>query len=224
MTRPLLRTATAADQPAISAIYAHHVLHGLASVGTDPPTLAEMTRRFESITGAWYPYLVAVQEGVVLGYACAGPHRMRPAYRFTIEDPVYAAPAAARRGIGRALVMRLVAECEECGCRQMLAVIGDSDNHASIGLHRACGFTLKCTLGAVGFKRGRWIDSVIMQRGLARAIEACQPIARRDGQYGVMPIGHRLRWSRAPSQPLLRCRSKAPGTIAYRWLHGICRR
>jgi phosphinothricin acetyltransferase len=166
MTHPMLRAAAATDLPAITAIYAHHVLHGLASFETEAPPLAEMTRRFEAIVGAGYPYLVAVQEGTVLGYAYANHYRTRPAYRFTVEDSIYVAPDAVGRGIGRALLARLVAECEARGYRQMLAVIGDSENTASIAVHRACGFTHKAVLDAVGFKFGRWVDSVLMQRAL----------------------------------------------------------
>jgi phosphinothricin acetyltransferase len=166
MTPPLLRPATPADLPAITAIYAHHVQTGLASFETDAPTLAEMTQRHATITGAGYPYLVAELDGAVLGYAYASAYRTRPAYRFTVEDSIYIAPAAVGRGIGRALLARLIVECEQRGDRQMLALIGDSANTASIALHRACGFTHKCTLDAVGFKFGRWVDSVIMQRQL----------------------------------------------------------
>jgi L-amino acid N-acyltransferase YncA len=172
MPHPLLRAATAADLPAITAIYGHHVRHGLASFETEPPALAEMTQRFASITGGGYPYLVAVQEGTVLGYAYASPYRTRPAYRFTVEDSIYVAPAAVGRGIGRALLARLVAECEQRGYRQMLAVIGDSANTASIAVHRACGFTQKAVLDAVGFKFGRWVDSVLMQRALGAGQQA----------------------------------------------------
>jgi phosphinothricin acetyltransferase len=169
MTHPMLRAATAADLPAITAIYAHHVRTGLASFETEAPSLAEMTRRFATISGGGYPYLVAVQEGVVLGYACASAYRTRPAYRFTVEDSIYVATDAVGRGIGRALLARLVAECEQRGYRQMLAVIGDSANQASIALHRACGFAQKAVLDAVGFKFGRWVDSVIMQRALGQS-------------------------------------------------------
>lgn len=166
MPHPMLRAATAADLPAITAIYAHHVLHGLASFETEPPPLAEMTQRFGAITAGGHPYLVAVEEGTVLGYAYASHYRTRPAYRFTVEDSIYVAPEAVGRGIGRALLARLIVECEQRGHRQMLAVIGDSANAASIALHRACGFTQKAVLDAVGFKFGRWVDSVIMQRAL----------------------------------------------------------
>jgi phosphinothricin acetyltransferase len=165
----MLRAAAATDLPAITAIYAHHVRTGLASFETEAPSLAEMTQRFGAITGGGYPYLVAVQESAVLGYAYASAYRTRPAYRFTVEDSIYVTPEAVGRGIGRALLARLVAECEQRGHRQMLAVIGDSANEASIAVHRACGFTLKAVLDAVGFKFGRWVDSVLMQRPLGES-------------------------------------------------------
>jgi phosphinothricin acetyltransferase len=162
----MLRPATEADLPAITAIYAHHVLHGLASFELDPPALDEMTRRFVSIRAGGFPYLVAVEGGALRGYAYASHYRTRPAYRFTVEDSIYVAPDVAGRGIGRALLARLIADCERRGFRQLLAVIGDSANAASIGLHRACGFSHCGTLQSVGFKFGRWVDSVIMQRAL----------------------------------------------------------
>ncbi len=161
-----LRPATPADLPAISAIYAHHVRTGLASFETEPPSVLELTRRFEAITDGGYPYLVAHAEGGVVGYAYANVYRTRPAYRFTVEDSIYIAPQAVGRGIGRALLARLVSECEARGYRQMLAVIGDCANLASIVVHQRCGFTQKCVLDAVGFKFGRWVDSVLMQRPL----------------------------------------------------------
>ncbi len=167
----VLRPALAADLPAITAIYAHHVQHGLASFETEAPSLAEMTQRFDAITGNGYPYLAAVDDdgaGRLLGYAYASYYRTRPAYRFTVEDSIYVAADAVGRGVGRALLTRLIDECEQRGYRQMLAVIGDSANAASIGVHRACGFAHKCVLDAVGFKFGRWVDSVLMQRPLGR--------------------------------------------------------
>jgi L-amino acid N-acyltransferase YncA len=166
MTPPILRPATAADLPAITAIYAHHVTTGLASFETDAPTLEEMTRRFDAICAGGFPYLVAAQDGALLGYAYASHYRTRPAYRFTVEDSIYVAPQAAGRGVGRALLTQLIVACERRGDRQMLAVIGDSANTASIALHRTCGFMPKTVLDAVGFKFGRWVDSVIMQRAL----------------------------------------------------------
>ena len=163
----LVRPASAADVGAIQAIYAHHVLHGLASFEVDPPSRDEMRRRFEAITGAGYPYFVAADaDGTVLGFAYASAYRTRPAYRHTVEDSVYVAAPAMGRGIGRQLLRRLIAESEALGYRQMLAVIGDSANAASVGLHRACGFAQVGTLRSVGFKFGRWVDSVLMQRAL----------------------------------------------------------
>lgn len=166
-----LRAATPADIPAIRAIYTHHVLHGLASFEIEPPSAAEMRSRFESITGGGYPYLVAADdegEGV-LGYAYASVYRTRPGYRYTVEDSVYVSPARVGQGVGRRLLARLIDESERRGYRQMLAVIGDSANVASIELHRACGFAPAGTLRSVGFKFGRWVDSVLMQRGLGES-------------------------------------------------------
>lgn len=165
----LLRPASDADIAAIQAIYAHHVLHGLASFELEPPTVDEMRGRFAAITSAGYPYLVAAEGGEIFGYAYAGAYRSRPAYRYTVEDSVYVAATAVGRGIGRRLLTQLIDDCERRGYRQMLAVIGDCANAASIELHRACGFAASGTLRAVGFKFGRWVDSVIMQRGLAQA-------------------------------------------------------
>jgi len=173
-----LRAAIAADLPAIQAIYAHHVLTGLASFETEAPTLAEMTRRFESITGAGYPYLVAEHDGQVMGYAYANVYRTRPAYRFTVENSIYVVANAVGRGVGRALLTRLIDDCAARGYRQMLAVIGDSGNAASIGLHRACGFEMKAVLDAVGFKFGRWVDSVLMQRALGPGAQTPPPAGR----------------------------------------------
>lgn len=164
-----VRPATPADIAAIRAIYAHHVLHGLASFEIDPPSVAEMGDRFESIAGGGYPYLIAADRDTVLGYAYASAYRTRPGYRYTVEDSVYVAPARTGRGIGRLLLSRLIDECEGRGYRQMLAVIGDSANAASIELHRRCGFTAVGTLRSVGLKFGRWIDSVIMQRQLGES-------------------------------------------------------
>jgi phosphinothricin acetyltransferase len=161
-----VRDATAEDMPAIQAIYAHHVRCGLASFEVEPPSVEEMRRRFEGVVGAGCPYLVADEAQRVVGYAYASAYRARPGYRFTVEDSVYVASDAAGRGNGRRLLARLVEDCERLGYRQMLAVIGDSANAASIQLHRACGFTHCGTLRAVGFKLGRWVDSVLMQRPL----------------------------------------------------------
>jgi phosphinothricin acetyltransferase len=163
-----IRSAQSSDIPAITRIYAHAVLHGTASFELDPPDETEMARRQRALIDGGHPYLVAEADGAVLGYAYAGPYRARPAYRWSVEDSVYIAPEAHRRGIGRALLEGLIAESECRGFRQMIAVIGDSMQIPSIELHRALGFRLVGTLTAVGFKRGRWLDTVLMQRPLGR--------------------------------------------------------
>lgn len=166
MSELQIRDATEADVPAIRAIYAHHVLHGTASFEETPPDEAEMLSRFHALVGRGYPYRVAVRGGEIAGYAYAGPYRPRPAYRYTVENSVYLHPDMHRQGIGRRLLEDLIAECEARDYRLMLAVIGDSAHDASIGLHQACGFTPVGTIRSVGFKFGRWLDSVLMQRPL----------------------------------------------------------
>ncbi|MFZ2871822.1 GNAT family N-acetyltransferase [Zavarzinia sp.] len=167
MTRFALRPAVAGDVGAIAAIYAHHVEHGFGSFEERPPDPAEMTQRFEAISGAGFPYLVAeADDGRILGYAYAGPYRPRSAYRHTVEDSVYVLPAAVGRGVGRALLAGLIEEARARGFRQMIAVIGDSDNAGSIALHRALGFSPQGVLRHVGLKKGRWLDSVLMQLSL----------------------------------------------------------
>lgn len=161
-----IRPATASDLPAITAIYAHAVKNGTASFELDPPDDAEMARRYGALVSAGYPFLVAGREGAALGYAYAGPYRSRPAYRHTVESSVYVAPAAHRQGLGRALLRALIVECEARGYRQMIAVIGGSDHAPSIRLHEGEGFALAGTLQNVGYKHGRWLDSVLMQRSL----------------------------------------------------------
>jgi L-amino acid N-acyltransferase YncA len=161
-----IRVATEADLPAIQAIYAHHVLHGLASFEEVPPSVEEMRSRRATVLELGLPYLAAELDGRVVGYAYANMYRARPAYRYTIEDSVYIADGLGGRGIGTGLLSELVARCEAGPWRQMLAVIGDSANVASISLHRACGFSVVGTLPSVGFKFGRWVDSVLMQRPL----------------------------------------------------------
>jgi L-amino acid N-acyltransferase YncA len=161
-----IRPATASDLPAITAIYAHAVKNGTASFELDPPDEAEMARRHAALVAGGYPYLVAGREGAALGYAYAGPYRSRPAYRHTVENSVYVAPAAHRQGLGRALLKALIVECEARGYRQMIAVIGGSDHAPSIRLHEAEGFALVGTLESVGYKLGHWRDTVLMQRSL----------------------------------------------------------
>lgn len=162
-----LRDARADDFAAIQSIYGHHVLHGLGTFETEPPDAHEMHARHSQITAAGFPYLVATDGTEVIGYAYANHFRTRAAYRFTVEDSIYVAPYAMGRGVGRALLMELIARCSARGLQQMLAVIGDSGNAASIGLHRACGFGDVGTMKAVGRKFDRWVDVVIMQRALA---------------------------------------------------------
>ncbi|WP_374377441.1 N-acetyltransferase family protein [Dongia sp.] len=171
-----IRAAEAADLPAIARIYARHVQEGLASFEETPPDLGEMTRRWQAIVAAGLPYLVASADqgdgqGQIAGYAYAGPYRPRSAYRFTVEDSIYLDPAFAGRGIGRALLGRVLEACEAAGKRQVIAVIGDSANAASIGLHRALGFEMTGTFHAIGFKFGRWVDSVLMQRALGKGAD-----------------------------------------------------
>ena len=164
------------DMPAIEAIYAHHVLHGLASFEEVPPSLDELRRRRRDILDKSLPYLVAVDEsGTVVGYAYAGPYRPRSAYRFTLEDSVYVRPGLVGRGIGRALLRELIERCAAAGYRQMVAVIGDTGNAASIGMHAAVGFRQAGVLRSIGFKLGRWVDGVLMQRALGPGDETLPP-------------------------------------------------
>lgn len=163
----LIRPATPADIPAITAIYAHAVRHGTASFELEPPSEAEMARRQKSLLDDGFPYLVAENSEGIAGYAYAGLYRTRPAYRWSLEDSVYVSPAAHRRGVGRLLLQQLILESEERGFRQMIAVIGDSTLQTpSIELHRALGFRMVGVLENVGYKFGRWLDSVLMQREL----------------------------------------------------------
>jgi L-amino acid N-acyltransferase YncA len=166
MSSAEIRAATAADLPAITEIYEHAVRYGTATFELIPPDLAEMTRRFGALIDGGFPYLVAALDGRVIGYAYASAYRPRPAYRFTVENSVYLQPAIHRRGIGLQLLLRLIAESERRGYRQMIAVIGDSANAGSIGLHARCGFQMIGTHPDVGFKFGRWLDTVMMQRAL----------------------------------------------------------
>ena len=147
-------------------IYAHHVREGLASFEEAPPALEEMRSRYEAVTACGLPYLVADLGGSIAGYGYCGPHRPRSAYRYTLEDSVYVRHDMAGRGVGGALLGALIGRCEALGYRQLIAVIGDSAHSASIGLHASFGFLRVGTLRSVGYKHGRWVDSVIMQRPL----------------------------------------------------------
>ena len=166
MSSPEIRPAAAADLSAITDIYEHAVRYGTATFELVPPDLTEMTRRFGVLLDGGFPYLVAALEGRVVGYAYAGAYRPRPAYRFTVENSVYLQPAIHRRGIGLQLLQRLITESEQRGYRQMIAVVGDSANAGSIGVHTKCGFQMIGTHPDVGFKFGRWLDTVMMQRAL----------------------------------------------------------
>ena len=161
-----VRPAVLADIPAITRIYAHAVDHGTASFELTAPDEGEMTRRFNELTTGGFPYLVAVIDGAVVGYAYAGPYRARPAYRFTVENSVYVAHDSHRRGVGKALLEALIEASTEKGFRLMVAVIGDSNQVASIGLHEAAGFKHAGVFENIGYKFDRWLDSVLMQRAL----------------------------------------------------------
>jgi L-amino acid N-acyltransferase YncA len=162
----LIRPSTDDDLAALVAIYAHHVDHGTGTFETERPDRTEMARRRADVLAKGLPWLVAEDAGAVLGYAYANHFRPRLAYRFCLEDSIYLAPGATGRGIGKLLLAELVARCEALGARQMLAVIGDARNAGSIGLHRALGFEPAGVLKSSGWKFGRWLDVVLMQRTL----------------------------------------------------------
>ena len=167
MTPPhLIRPAAPSDIAAIQAIYAHAVVHGAASWEWTAPDGAELARRMTTIRDSGYPYLVAEAEGRVLGYAYAGAYRPRAAYRWTCEDSIYIAPDVQGRGVGRLLLGALVEQCAAMGLRQMVAVIGDQNSQPSIRLHASMGFIHSGLIRSAGFKHGRWLDQVLMQRPL----------------------------------------------------------
>jgi L-amino acid N-acyltransferase YncA len=162
-----IRTATPSDVPAIVRIYGQSVISGTATFELDPPDEAEMAARMAHIGDGGYPYLAAELDGAFAGYAYAAAYRVRPAYRFTVENSLYVEAGAQRRGVGRALLEALIEACGKRGFRQMVAVIGDSANQAaSVALHKAAGFRTVGTLDHVGFKHGRWLDTLLMQRAL----------------------------------------------------------
>jgi phosphinothricin acetyltransferase len=167
----LIRAVAERDIDAIARIYAHYVRHSTATFEIDPPDPSEMDRRRLEILSHGLPYLAAELNGVVMGYAYASPYRPRPAYRFTVEDSIYIHPDFVARGIGRLLLTRVIECCEVQGSRQMVAIIGDSGNVASIRLHRVFGFHTVGILQGVGLKFDRWIDTVIMQRALLRSTD-----------------------------------------------------
>lgn len=172
MDAPTLRDSRDDDVAAIQAIYAHHVRHGTGSFELEPPSVEEMRSRRAGMLTDGFPYLVAEVGGQVRGYAYAGHFRTRPGFRYTVENSIYVADEARGRGVGKALLRELIARCERAGHRQMLAVIGDSANIASIALHAGCGFRFAGTLRATGWKLERWLDTVIMQKELGAADRA----------------------------------------------------
>ncbi|MEX3011738.1 N-acetyltransferase family protein [Hoeflea sp. TYP-13] len=162
----VMRDANPSDLEAITGIYRESVENGISSYELTPPDLVEMKRRFASLTSRNYPYIVAEDEnGQLLGYAYAGPYRERPAYRWTVEDSIYIDKDARGRGIGKALLIRLIERCEALGFRQMIAIIGGPEE-GSVALHRALGFDEIGTMHATGYKFGRWLDTVVMQLSL----------------------------------------------------------
>ena len=164
--RIVIRPAGLGDMEAVTAIYAHAVLYGSASFEVDPPSCAEMQARYQAIVEKGFPYLVAEQNTQLIGYAYANAYRPRPAYRFTVEDSIYVHPDHQGKGVGRALLAPLIDAATALGMRQMIGVIGDSQSAGSIALHRSMGFEPVGVARAVGFKHGRWLDQVLMQKSL----------------------------------------------------------
>lgn len=163
---PIIRPSRDEDIAAIASIYTHHVLHGTGTFELDPPSPADMQARRAEVQARGLPWLVAEDRGQVLGYAYCNWFRPRPAYRYAAEDSIYLAPQACGQGLGRALLTELSAAAERAGMRKLIAVIGDSANAASIGLHRSCGFTPAGVLTASGWKFDRWLDTVLMEKPL----------------------------------------------------------
>ena len=178
MSEIIVRDSLESDMKAVQRIYARHVRDGLGSFEETPPALAEIKRRRKKVLDLGLPFLAAEIDRKVVGYSCATPFRERSAYRYTVENSVYVDATLTRKGVGRALLSALIRKCEAGRWRQMIAVIGDSDNAASIALHKSLGFRLAGSLRSVGFKHGRWVDSVLMQRALG-AGDRTLPIPRR---------------------------------------------
>ncbi len=163
-----IRAATLADVPDIQAIYAHHVLHGTGTFEEEPPSVEEMTVRFQKVVDRGYVWLAASDATGVLGFGYYAPFRERSAYRFTVEDSIYVREDVRGQGVGKALVVRLIELATAAGLRQMIAVIGDSENVGSIGVHASLGFQMIGTMKSAGLKFGRWLDVVTMQRALGK--------------------------------------------------------
>jgi phosphinothricin acetyltransferase len=173
MSAPVIRPATFSDIPVIASIYGDIVANSTASFELEPPGEAEMAARMRHLTENGFPYLTAELDGAVAGYAYAGAYRIRPGFRFTVEDSLYIAREAQRRGVGRALLNALIDESARRGFRQMVAVIGDPQSQTvSVALHKACGFRIVGTVDAAGFKHGRWLDSFMMQRALGDGVNS----------------------------------------------------
>jgi Sortase and related acyltransferases len=162
----IIRASTPGDAPALAAIYGHHVLNGFGTFEEVPPSAEEMASRRQAIVDRGLPHLVADDGGQVLGFAYAGPFRPRAAYRYTVEDSVYVAPDAVGRGVGKAVLSEVLKACEAFGIRQVVAVIGDSGNAGSIGLHASLGFEHAGVGKSFGYKKGRWVDIVWMRKSL----------------------------------------------------------
>jgi L-amino acid N-acyltransferase YncA len=162
----LIRASVDADLPAITAIYAHHVLNGTGTFETEPPSVTDMATRRADVLGKGLPYLVAEENGVVTGFAYGNWFKPRPAYRYSVEDSIYLAPGQQGKGLGRMLLTELLARFEAAGIRKVMAVIGDSANAGSVGVHRALGFTQVGIVESCGWKMGAWRDIVIMQKTL----------------------------------------------------------
>lgn len=181
--RIAVRPATPEDMARVQEIYAGHVLRGTASFEEEPPDLREMCQRREAVLAVGLPYLVAHRDGAILGFAYAARYRLRSAYRHTAEDSVYLDPSAIGAGVGKALLAEVLERSAAAGYREMIAIIGDSGNAASIGLHRALGFRHVGTFTRVGLKFGRWLDSVLMQRSLHDSFPAsARTPASRSGR------------------------------------------
>jgi L-amino acid N-acyltransferase YncA len=163
---PLIRPSSDDDLPAITAIYGHHVLHGTGSFETEPPSLADMTARRADVLAKGLPYLVVEQDGKIAGFAYGNWFKPRPAYRYSVEDSIYMAPDLQRRGLGRALLAELLAQFEAVGIRKVMAIVGDSANTGSVGIHLAFGFKQVGVVESCGWKFGAWRDIVIMQKAI----------------------------------------------------------
>ena len=172
---PIIRPSTDADVPAFTAIYTHHVLHGTGTFEIEPPTQADMANRRADVLSKGLPYLVMEDQGRVLGFAYCNWFKPRPAYRFSAEDSIYMAPDAAGSGYGRALLAELVGQAERIGVRKLIAVIGDSNNAGSVGVHRSVGFTPVGVLKSCGWKFDRWLDVVLMEKSLGSG-DATAPV------------------------------------------------